>query len=194
MIRRAFPVLFVLGALFADPAGAGEVRKASVDHRDGEYFVDMAVKISGNKDTVYNIATDYRKLSRLSKLIVESGLVNRATPDGTSVIRRRLVTRTCVMKLCFNATLVEDVWEPSSGIIRTVFIPEESDFVSGEAVWQISRIDADNTLIDFHSRFRPAFWVPPLVGPYFIRRMMLDAAEETILNIEQLAAVEKSAP
>lgn len=193
-MRRALPVLLVLGGLFIARAGAGEVQKASVDRRKGEYFVDVEVKVSGNKNVIYNIATDYQKLSRLNKLIVESGLVHRIAPDGTSVIRRRLITRTCVMKLCFNATLIEDVWEPASGIIRTVFVPEESDFVSGEAIWQITRIDADNTLIDFHSRFRPAFWVPPLVGPYFIRRMMLDAAKETILNIEQLAAVEKSAP
>lgn len=189
MRGSSIPVLMVLGCLAATQAG--EIQQTRVEHRDGEYQIEMAVKVNGERDAIYAIATDYRQLARLSKLIVESGLVERVSPEGEPVVRRRMVMRACMMKFCFDATLVEDVWEPASGLIRTVFIPEESDFIEGEAVWLVSRIDDTNTMINFNSRFRPAFWVPPLIGPYFIKRLMLGAAEETILNIEQLAAIEK---
>jgi hypothetical protein len=170
---------------------AGEVQHARVDHQDGDYSVDISVKVSGERDTIYNIATDYKQLARLSDLIVESGLVTRVDPGGTTVVRRRLVTRTCVLYYCFNATLVEDVWEPVSGIIRTVFVPEESDFLYGEAIWRVLKIDDTHTLITFHSKFRPDFWVPPLIGPLVIKRMMLNAAEQTIENIETIAGSEQ---
>jgi len=175
-------------------AQAGEVQHARVDHQDGEYSVDISVKVSGDRDTIYNIATDYEQLSRLSDLIIESGLTRRVEPDGTRIVRRRLVTRTCVLYFCFDAVLVEDLWEPESGLIKTVFIPEESDFLYGEAEWQVLAIDKDHTMINFTSRFKPSFWVPPLLGPLFIKRMMLGAAQQTIENIETIAGSEELRP
>lgn len=179
----------------ANPAAmAGEIEHARVERKDGEYRVELAASIRGNRDAVYIIATDYEQLSRLSSLIIDSGMVERIEADGTPVTRRRIVMRACVVAFCFNATLIEDILEPATGIIRTVFIPEQSDFDYGEAVWRLSRIDDDNTMIEFSSRFRPAFWVPPLLGPYLIKRMVLGAAEETIMNIETLATGARAGP
>jgi len=173
---------------------AGEIQYARVEQAEGEYSVDISVKVVGDRDTIYRIATDYKQLTRLSDLILDSGLVHRVGPDGVPVVRRRLLTKSCVLRLCFKATLIEDVWEPAGGVIKTVFIPEQSDFVYGEAVWQIHRIDDENTMINFYSKFRPDFWVPPLIGPLVIKRMMLDATEQSIHNIETLAALEKPRP
>ncbi len=173
---------------------AGEVQHAQVAHRDGEFSVDISVKIDGDRDIIYAIATDYKQLARLSDLIVEAGLITHTDQDGNPVIRRRMVTKSCILKFCFDAILVEDLWEPESGIIRSVFVPEHSDFIYGEAVWHVSKIDDSHTMVNFNSRFKPAFWFPPLIGPIFIKRMMLDAARQTIQNIEDLATVETPRP
>ena len=185
------PLLLLLVSISAQ---AGEVQHASVGHQDGDYSIDISVKVDGDRDTIYRIATDYEKLSRLSDLIIETGLVESTGPDGTPTVRRRLLTKTCVLLFCFNAVLIEDLSEPENGIIKSVFVPEGSDFLYGEAVWQVMAIDKSHTMINFNCKFKPGFWVPPMIGPLFIKHMMLDAAEQTINNIEKIAALEKSGP
>ncbi len=192
MNRRLTAALLLLVVL--STVQAGDVQHASVDYHKGDYSVDISVKVSGDRDTIYNITTDYKQLSRLSDLIIESGLIDRVDENGVKIVRRRLVTRTCVLSFCFNAILIEDLWEPETGIIRSNFVPAESDFLYGEAIWQVLRIDAANTMINFHSKFKPAFWVPPLLGPLVIKRMMLDAAKQTINNIETIAIGEQPRP
>lgn len=192
MLRRFITGLLLSGLLFS--LQAGEVQHARVNYKDGDYSIDISVKINGDKDTIYKIATDYKKLSRLNDLIIEASLVNQLDKDGNPVVRRRMVTRTCVMSFCFNAILIEDLWEPESGIIKSVFIPEQSDFSYGEAIWQVLRIDDAHTIITFNSTFKPNFWIPPLIGPLFIKRMMLNQTKITINNIEKIAASEKAVP
>lgn len=170
---------------------AGEVQHASVKFKNGDYSIDISVKINGDKDTIYKIATDYKKLN---DLIIKVSLVNQPDKDGKPVVRRRMVTRTCVMSFCFNAILIEDLWEPDSGIIKSVFISEQSDFSYGEAIWHVLRIDDTHTMITFNSTFKPNFWIPPLIGPLFIKRMMLNETKITINNIEKIAASEKAVP
>ncbi len=191
MSRLLTTGLLLLASLTAQ---AGEVQHANVTYRDGDYSVDIAVKINGASDKVYAIATDYKQLSRVSDLIIEAGLINYTDANGNTVVRRRMVTKSCVLGFCFDAILIEDLWEQESGIIKSVFIPEESDFVYGEAIWQVSSVDATHTLVSFNTRFKPAFWIPPLIGPLFIKRMMLDAARQSIQNIEDIAALETPRP
>jgi len=191
MARLLYTGLLILASFTAQ---AGEVQHAEVTYRDGDYSVDIAVKINGGRDTIYAIATDYKQLSRLSDMIIEAGLINYTDANGNTVVRRRMVTKSCVLGFCFDAILIEDLWEQESGIIKSVFIPEESDFLYGEAIWQVSSVDASHTLVSFNTRFKPAFWIPPLIGPLFIKRMMLDAARQSIQNIEDIAALETPRP
>lgn len=184
--------LLLLGNLVV--GHAGEIQNVTITHDDGDYSVDLSIKVSGDKDTIYGIATDYKRLSRLSDVIIESGLISRDDGKGSSIVRRRIVTRACVLRFCFDTILIEDIWEPESGIIKTVFVPEDSDFLYGEAVWQVQRLDDSNTLIRFTSTFRQDFWVPPLIGTMVIKRMALNTAEYTIKNIETIAASEQTRP
>jgi len=173
---------------------AGEIRHSESNYRNGEYNIEIAVLIEGDMETVYGITTDYNQMSRLNRIIRESELIGREYRNGIEVVRRKLVTRTCILVFCFNATLVEDTWEPEYGVIKTVFVPEESDFEYGESEWQMVRIDETHTLINYHSRFKPDFWIPPLIGPLVVRQKMLTAARETIHRIENIAAIEPVRP
>lgn len=187
MIRWLIPVLLLPGIL--NVALAGEVQKIRVGHSDGEYKVEISARIHGSKDRIYQIATEPETQTRLNHMIVESVLVAPSGNRRAGTVHR-IVTRACLLGFCFGATLLEDRWEASSGTIRSTFVPELSDFKSGEAEWQIRAVDQDTSIVTFHSRFRPAFWIPPLAGPYFVKQLMLGAAKETILNMEKLAAIE----
>ena len=191
MFRLIYSVVLLLASFAVQ---AGEVQHAYVTYRDGDYSVDIAVKINGSRDTVYAIGTDYKQMSRLSDMIIEAGMINYTDANGNTGVLRRMVTKSCILGFCFDAILIEDLWEQESGTNNSVFIPEESDFLYGEAIWQISSVDATHTLVTFSSKFKPAFWIPPLIGPLFIKRMMLDAAKQSIQNIEDIAALETPRP
>jgi hypothetical protein len=147
--------------------------------------------VHGDKETIYRIATDYERLSQLSDIIIKSGLIERYDEDGDKITRRKLLTKTCVLFFCFVATLVEDVTEFGNGIIRTIIIPEESNFIYGNAEWEILVSDQSHSIINFNSRFKPDFWIPPLVGPLFIKKMVLNKTQQAINNIETIAISEQ---
>ena len=188
-MRRLLTVALVLGISIV--ARSGEIETARVTQQDGEYQVHLSVKVSGDQLTIYKITTDYDQLARLSDIIIESGLVERIDQDGNKIVRRRLLTKTCLILFCFVATLVEDITESGDGIIKTTIIPEESNFLYGDATWQVLESDEPYTLIIFNSRFKPDFWVPPLVGPLLIKKMVLDETKKTITNIEKIATSEE---
>jgi hypothetical protein len=170
---------------------SGDIEESSISSLNGEYQIHLSVRVKGDRATIYRIATDYEQLERLSDIIIESGLIERHDQDGKKIVRRKLLTKTCVLFFCFLATLVEDVTEESDGIIRTIIIPEESNFIYGDAEWEILDSDQTHSLIKFNSRFKPDFWIPPLVGPLFIKKMVLYKAQQAIKNIETIAASEQ---
>ena len=83
--------------------------------------------------------------------------------------------------------MVEDVEEIERKTILTRVVPELSDFKYGKSRWEVSAVDADHSRIRFSYEIQPDFWVPPLIGPYFIKRKLLAAARQTITRIEVLA-------
>ena len=165
---------------------SGEIEYARSTHDGGEYEVEISAKLYGNWHDIYRVATDFEHLSRLSDLIVDSGVLKNENTDRPDDVRRWLITRICFPFYCFSAKLVEDVQFDGSNIIKTRIVPEDSDFEYGEAEWQINPDGDDDTVISFQSRFKPAFWIPPLIGPILVKRIMVDATSQTILAMEQI--------
>ena len=183
MLRLATAVL-LLGMSFT--LYSGDIEYAHASHSKGEYEVEIAAMLSGHWQDIYEVATDFHQLSRLSDIIVDAGVIENENDDTSEVIRRWLVTRICFPFYCFSATLVEDVQFNGSNTIKTSIIPDESDFEYGEAEWQIESEGEENTLISFHGRFKPDFWIPPLIGPVLVKRIMVNATSQTMLAMEQL--------
>lgn len=167
-------------------AQAGEIRYARVERDGADYRVEISALVEGSQAEVYRIATDFERLAGLSDIVRSANFDEYRDADGTRRIRRRLETRTCVFLLCFDAVVVEDVWMPGEGIIRTAIVPQGSDFVHGEGQWEILPAGQGRSVINFTSSFDPDFFIPPVIGSLLIRRMMLDATNQTINNIERL--------
>ena len=177
------PVAMAL-LLSSMPARAGTVRDIHTQYEDGIYRLAVDVIIDGRFDAVYGLVTDYDRLKELSDIFVDTALIS---PPGVEPKRRRLVARACVFLFCDEATMVEDVEEIERKTILTRVVPELSDFKYGKSRWEVSAVDADHSRIRFSYEIQPDFWVPPLIGPYFIKRKLLAAARQTITRIEVLA-------
>ena len=166
------------------PVWSGAVQSAHAGYHAGIYNLDFDVTIDGRVDVVYAIVTDYDRLKEISDIFVETDLID--SPD-TKNKRRRLVSRGCILFFCYDATMVEDVQEIDNTIILTTVLPEQSDFKYGKSRWEVTAVDEDHSRIQFSYEIQPDFWVPPVIGPFIIKRKLLAEAIETIARIEALA-------
>ena len=81
---------------------------------------------------------------------------------------------------------MQDVIESPDGSVTALVVPELSDFRYGYArlnLWQ----EVDGTRILIRSEVEPDFWIPPLIGPWLIKRKLLSETLETVDNLELLA-------
>lgn len=180
MIR--LPV-FLIFLFVIKTVSAGDIQQAKVLHKDGVYILDLKVKLSSAFDPVHTIVTDYDQLHLISEVLIETSLLSE--PDA-EIKRRRLVVRTCILIFCFTAKMVEDVWE-TENTITTRIIPAQSDYKFGKTEWQIDVIDKDHSQINLYCELEPDFWIPPLIGPYLMKKTMMKEAKKTIKRIEELA-------
>lgn len=183
---RAVPgLLGMLLGLIPAPAGAYTVEHAEVHHRQGDYSISFAVRLEAGAEQVRALITDYDHLDRLSPAIVASKLIE-TLPDGAR--RVRVDMHACVLKLlCRNLLRIEDTRIDTNGDIVTVGVDGQGDFLRTAGRWRIVT-DGPGSHLYYESALTPRFFVPPLVGPYLIRRALLRELEATAARLEQLAA------
>ena len=67
--------------------------------------------------------------------------------------------------------------------IDALILPRGSDFRRGRAHWRL-KVSGDATLMHFDAELVPDFYIPPLIGPWLIRREMVGQITEIIRIIE----------
>jgi len=153
--------------------------------RDGEvYRVAVDARIRAPVARVRALLTDYAHLDRLNGAIITSEVMQ---DYGAGRYRVRIVTRACVWFFCRRVHQVQDVVESGEGTITVRVIPELSDFRHGFARFSI-RHDGDGARVTIVSEVEPDFWIPPLIGPWLIKRKLLSEALETVENLEARGA------
>ncbi len=179
--RHAISFCLLLG--FVGAAHGAQVLDATADRQGDTYRVDIRARIDAPQAAVRRIVTDYPNLSRLNPAIRSSKVLAAYGPGSSRV---RTVTHACVLFFCKDIVQVQDVKVMPDGEVVATTVPALSDFKSAVARWRLSRQD-DATVMDFSARFVPAFWVPPVIGPWLIRHKLSDEMAQTAQRIEQLA-------
>lgn len=174
----------VLLLLLSVEVAASEIRHLSITADNGRYTADMDVRLQANVDSVLAIVHDIDGLHRLSRMITHSSKVS--APIGHPV-RRKLVLNACILFFCFHATLVEEIETVGDGVILGRIDPSMSDFRYGVSRWQVSDLGSDRSRVRLHALLVPAFWIPPMIGPWIIKRKLHTLAIEMCDRLERLA-------
>ena len=164
---------------------AGAIEDAEVQYKNGLYILVLAADLDADFDAVYAIVTDYDQLERISRTLIEA---TRLPSEDSGHLRRRLVTNTCILIYCKRAVLVEDVEEQGEHTILATVVPELSDFRSGRTEWRVRSLGEGRSRIELNAQMEPGFWIPPVVGPWLIRKKMLNEARDTVTQIEKLVS------
>jgi hypothetical protein len=127
--------------------------------------------------------TDYNHLGRVNDAIEVSEILKTRKPGDYQV---RTETEACVWFYCMRVHQVQDVIEAYDGSVTATVIPALSDFRQGYArlnLWQ----EPGGTRVLIRSEVEPDFWIPPIIGPWLIKRKLRSEALETVRNLERVA-------
>lgn len=188
MIRTwAVPVAAAFAALGS--ADGGEVEHADIEYRDGRYTIDLAVRLDAPPDRVLAVVRDPDRLAQISEAIVEVEILER--PDPSRFLRKVHIEK-CLLMFCFDKVMVEWIEDLPDGVILTTLIPERSDFAFGESRWTVREADGDATRVTLESEREPAFWIPPVIGPWMLTRTLTRETRTALERIEAMARADAS--
>ena len=184
-LANKYPAI-VLGAALAlrlQVAQAAELLDVQVDLRNERYRLYSEVQFDVSRQALYELLIDYEKFEKFTSAIVESE--NKGTDEkGRPGFYARM--EGCVLLFC--KSFIRNGYLLLTPITEIVAIadPEESDFKFSRERWQLIP-DGDSTLMIYDFEMEPAFWVPPVIGPYFIQKTLRRGAHRAVDRIEALA-------
>jgi len=171
------------GVLLIATVHAGELLDVAVGESGGRYAVQVEVHFDAPAARLRALITDYAHLDRINDAIRRSEVL---AVNGPGRHRVRTEAQVCVGPFCKRIVQIQDVEVLPGGDVLATLRPEGSDFRYGRAEWRF-RPEADGTRMHFRSEIEPAFWVPPFVGPWLIKRALEAEALRSVANLERLA-------
>ena len=75
------------------------------------------------------------------------------------------------------------------GVLRARLLAQGGDFRAGSGRWVVGSCPAAPLVSCLRVRIElvPTFWVPPLIGPWVLRRKMEEEARRTSAGLEHMA-------
>lgn len=176
----------VLSTLFAN-AGGAELRSVDVWMEDGRYHLTSVSLIEARPDDLYALLIDYEQFEKFTSAIVASKNVEPGE-DG----RPRFYTRMegCVLLYCHTFVRRGYLLLTPKYDIIAVSDPEKSDFEYSRERWRLSS-EGDDTVMIYEFVMEPRFWVPPFLGPYYIKHALKSGSIRAVNRIEVLARGEQ---
>ena len=151
---------------FSSRSGAGDLKEFRVYDNGGTYHVTMVMGVHAPLGYVRAVLTDFEHIYRLNPSITESEILPSPLP-GVTRVRTRV--RGCILFFCKEIERVEDVRTLETGDLQAEIVPELSDIRSGMAKWK-TRKTGDDTQVTYTGYMEPDFFVPPIIGSYFLKQ------------------------
>lgn len=181
-------LLCVLLLSISAMAQAAEFREIEVDREDGLYSMRSQVYFNVEPEYLYRVLTDFNLFKKFTSAIVESNNVE-ADEKGRPQFYARM--EGCVLIWCRSFVRIGYLELKPTAEIIAISDPERSDFEISRERWQLIPEDG-GTLMIYEFQMVPAFWVPPLIGPYYIKRALRSGGVDAVNRIEALAIGKKN--
>ena len=164
---------------------AVEIDDVHITRKGRVYRAQLTFDVTASVDQVASVLTDYEHPNWLTPDVTSREIVSRRS----GVTRVRTQIHSCVVFFCKDLTLTQDV-TVVAGAIKADIVPEESDFLSGYLLWSITSDGRGGSYIQYESVIEPDFFIPPLIGGYFMRKRFQQQIFAAAENLEREAARE----
>jgi len=190
MNKSLSKTILVMLSLVPSPSLCADINSVEISREKNRYHLHANTTVYARVDNVRRIITDYENLTSIIPNLKESELLSKPENKRTTV---SMLTEICVFFLCYNIRHVQTFHIIKNDILFSRIIPGMSNFKSGWMRWEIKKTDSDKiypvTQIILDMEMTPDFFVPPLIGPYQIKKKMLEITRATINNLEEKAKI-----
>lgn len=180
-MRKVCLCLLLLLPPFA--GGAAELRSVTVDRVNHRYVLQSEVWFDTDLDSIYATFLDYDVAWRFTSFIVES---HNVAPSENGQRRFYIRNRGCVLFFCKSFERNGHIEHHPREFIRSIADPDNSDFHWSLESWRFTE-EGTGTLVAYDFEFEPKFWIPPLIGPYVLKRKLRNDSGDAIHRIEAIA-------
>jgi hypothetical protein len=181
---RAFAA--ALAALGAGAlAAAATIDDLDVDKERGRYSLEAYARLDATPQSVYSVLTDFddNAYSRISRAYKESRYLAPAD-DGVPLVYTRM--EGCLLWHCMTLERTERLETREPRWIKSTALPEQSNFKHATSEWVLEP-DGDGTLMTYKVELEPDFFVPPVIGPWYLKRTLSQGGLRAVTRIERLA-------
>jgi hypothetical protein len=189
-LRKAL-LLSAVGFCYVTSILPATLRSVDVSRQRDRYRVVADTHLDATPEAVYKVLLDFDgdRYQRISDIYKESSYLPPDL-DGTPLVYTRV--EGCLMRFCRSMRRVERLEVVTPQFIRSRTVPERSDFKYSLSEWAFVA-EGTGTRVTYLMEMEPNFWLPPFVGPWFLKRTLLRGAPEAIDQIEALAQQEQPA-
>jgi hypothetical protein len=161
------------------------LRQIEVSRDQGRYHVFADTHLAASPEAIYKVLLDFDgdRYSQISDIYKESAYL---PPDGDGTPLVYTLVEGCLMLFCRTMRRVERLEVVTPRFIRSKAVPERSDFKYAMSEWTLEP-EGGGTKVIYRMDMEPDFWLPPFVGPWFLKRTLLRGAPAAIDQIEHLA-------
>jgi len=170
------------GILGAGIGIAAQIDAITVTNRDDVYMIVFDAVIDAPAPQVYKVIGDFPRIGRINPDIIAVSVAAAPTGRGERV---RSTIESCVLFLCRQIVQVEDVVTLDANTIIADIVPGAGDFKSGSTLWRLTS-EGPRTRLRYEATRIADFWIPPLIGPWAVKRTMREQLEFSIMAIERL--------
>ena len=183
---RLWLLLLILD-LTAAHARAAQVLGVELKRDGARFRIDMHITLDAPPPQVFRALRDYAAMPRYNPDLVAVQVEPTSEPN-----RARLFTtvHTCVLFFCktiHQEQIMIATARASGGILTAELVPQNGAF-AGAGRWVVDRCrDRPQACLDIQIELLPQFWVPPVIGPWLIRRKMAEEAQRSSVGLEKVA-------
>jgi len=180
---HAAAALVALGA--AALAAAATIDGLDVTKQRGRYSLEANARLEATPASIYAVLTDFdgNAYSRISRAYKESRYLAPAD-DGTPLVYTRM--EGCMLWHCMTIERTERLETQAPRWIKSTALPESSNFKHATSEWKLEP-DGDGTMMSYKVELEPDFFVPPVIGPWYLKRTLSQGGLRAVTRIERLA-------
>jgi hypothetical protein len=154
-----------------------------VGYEQGVYTMTSEVWFDATVEQVYEVFRYWDNSTEFSSAIVESRDVE---PDAEGRPQFYVRNKGCILFFCTSFERRGYVEAELNIVILAFVIPETSDFHLSNESWRFEKRNG-GTVVIYDLEMKPKFWIPPGIGPYFIKRKLRNSGSDAIERIETIA-------
>ena len=183
--RASHTIVLLLVLVGVSRATALDIDDIHITKQGRAYQVQMTFGVAASVSQVMAVLTDYGFPDRLDPEVTKREVISRQ--EGITRVRTEI--RACAFLFCKDIALTQDVTVVAD-TIQADIVPDESDFRSGYFRWSVSSNDNGGSHIGFEAVMETDFFIPPLIGGFFVRKKLRKKILATAENLESEAARE----